>query len=161
MYKKQLNCHYYVERKQKILKLRKEQNDMHILADVFTGITILHTKLSYKQQHLDDVAYNLSRAYHDLPVDQDPKKDDYILALHQTYRRLLEEKNQTQADFDFACDLARRLIDRIEDDTIAMGLQLYGINRLTWRATAECLGVQDIQRRCEDYLNHHEEDFYF
>ena len=136
---------------------------MHILADVFTGITMLHTKLSYKQQHLDDVAYNLSRAYHDLPVDQDPKKDDYILALHQTYRRLLDEKNRVQADYDFTCDLARRLIDRVEDDTIAMGLQLYGVNRLTWRATAECLGVQDIQRRCEDYLNetYEQEDCYF
>jgi len=135
---------------------------MHILADVFTGITMLHTKLGYKQQHLDDAAYKLSKAYRDLHVDQNPKKDDYILALHQTYRRLLDEKNKTQADYDFACDLARRLIDRIEDDTIATGLQLYGVNRLTWRATAECLGVQDIQRRCEDYLNHHEqEDFYF
>ena len=134
---------------------------MHILADVFTGITMLHTKLGYKQQHLDNAAYKLSKAYHDLPVDQDPKKDDYILALHQTYRRLLEEKNKVQADYDFACDLALRLIDRIEDDTIATGLQLYGVNRLTWRATAECLGVQDIQRRCEDYLNHHEEDFLF
>ena len=135
---------------------------MHILADVFTGITMLHTKLSYKQQHLDDAAYKLSKAYRDLPVDQDPKEDDYIRALHQTYRRLLEEKNKTQVDYDFACDLARRLIDRIEDSTIATGLQLYGVNRLTWRATAECLGVQDIQRRCEEYLNHHEqEDFYF
>lgn len=135
---------------------------MHILADLFTGITMLHTKLGYKQKHLDDAAYKLSRAYHVLPADQDPKEDDYILALHQTYRRLLEEKNQTQADYDFACDLARRLIDRIEDSTIATGLQLYGVNRLTWRATAECLGVQDIQRRCEDYLNHQqEEDFYF
>jgi len=135
---------------------------MHILADVFSGITMLHTKLTYKQQHLDDAAYKLSKAYHDLPADQDPKKDDYILALHQTYRRLLEEKNQVQADYDFTCALARRLIGRVEDDTIAMGLQLYGINRLTWRATAECLGVQDIQRRCEDYLNNHEqEDFYF
>ena len=135
---------------------------MHILADVFTGITMLHTKLGYKQKHLDDAAYKLSKAYRDLPVDQDPKEDDYILALHQTYRRLLDEKNKVQTDYDFACDLARRLIDRIEDDTIAMGLQLYGVNRLTWRATAECMGVQDIQRRCEDYLNHHqEEDFYF
>ena len=135
---------------------------MHILADVFTGITMLHTKLGYKQKHLDDAAYKLSKAYRDLPVDQDPKEDDYILALHQTYRRLLDEKNKTQADYDFACDLARRLIDRIEDSTIATGLQLYGVNRLSWRATAECLGVQDIQRRCEDYLNHHEqEDFYF
>ena len=135
---------------------------MHILADLFTGITMLHTKLTYKQKHLDDAAYKLSKAYRDLPVDQDPKEDTFILALHQTYRRLLEEKNKTQADYDFACDLARRLIDRIEDNTIANGLQLYGVNRLTWRATAECLGVQDIQRRCEDYLNHHErEDFYF
>ena len=136
---------------------------MHILADVFTGITMLHTKLGYKQQHLDDAAYKLSKAYRDLPVDQDPKEDDYILALHQTYRRLLEEKNRTQADYDFACNLARRLIDRIEDSTIATGLQLYGVNRLSWRATAECLGVQDIQRRCEEYLNnnHEQEDFYF
>ena len=135
---------------------------MHILADVFTGITMLHTKLGYKQQHLDDAAYKLSKAYRDLPVDQDPKKDDYILALHQTYRRLLDEKNKTQTDYDFACDLARRLIDRIEDNTIATGLQLYGVNRLTWRATAECLGVQDIQRRCEYYLTHgQEEDFQF
>ena len=134
---------------------------MHVLADVFTGITMLHTKLGYKQQHLDDAAYKLSKAYRDLPVDQDPKKDAYILALHQTYRRLLDEKNKTQADYDFTCDLARRLIDRIEDSTIATGLQLYGVNRLSWRATAECLGVQDIQRHCEDYLNHHEEDFYF
>ena len=134
---------------------------MHILANLFTGITMLHTKLGYKQQTLNDAACKLSKAYHDLPVDQDPKEDDYILALHQTYRRLLEEKNSTQADYDFACDLAHRLIDRIEDNTIATGLQLYGVNRLTWRATAECLGVQDIQRRCEDYLNHHEEDFYF
>lgn len=135
---------------------------MHILADVFSGITMLHTKLTYKQQHLDDTAYKLSKAYRDMPADQDPKEDTYIHALHQTYRRLLEEKNQVQADYDFACDLARRLIDRIEDNTIAMGLQLYGINRLSWQATAECLGVQDIQRRCEDYLNNHEqEDFYF
>ena len=136
---------------------------MHILADVFTGITMLHTKLGYKQQHLDNAAYKLSKAYRDLPVDQDPKKDDYILALHQTYRRLLDEKNKVQADYDFACDLARRLIDRIEDNTIATGLQLYGVNRLSWRATAECLGVQDIQRRCEDYLNnnHEQEDCYF
>ena len=136
---------------------------MHILADVFTGITMLHTKLGYKQQHLDNAAYKLSKAYRDLPVDQDPKEDDYILALHQTYRRLLDEKNKVQADYDFACDLARRLIDRIEDNTIATGLQLYGVNRLSWRATAECLGVQDIQRRCEDYLNnnHEQEDFYF
>ena len=135
---------------------------MHILADVFTGITMLHTKLTTKQKHLDDAAYKLSKAYRDLPVDQDPKTDDYILALHQTYRRLLDEKNKAQADYDFACDLARRLIDRIEDNTIATGLQLYGVNRLTWRATVECLGVQDIQRRCEEYLNHHEqEDFYF
>lgn len=131
---------------------------MHILADLFTGITMLHTKLGYKQRHLDDAAYKLSRAYHDLPADQDPKEDAYILALHQTYRRLLEDKNKTQADYDFACDLARRLIDRIEDDTIATGLQLYGVNRLTWRATAECLGVQDIQRRCEDYLTHRKEE---
>lgn len=135
---------------------------MHILADLFTGITMLHTKLGYKQQHLDDAAYKLSKAYRDLPVDQDPKEDDYILALHQTYRRLLEEKNETQADYDFACDLARRLINRIEDGAIATGLELWGINRLTWRDTAACLGVQDIQRRCEDYLNNHEqEDFYF
>lgn len=135
---------------------------MHILADLFTGITMLHTKLGYKQQHLDDAACKLSKAYHDLPVDQDPKEDYYILALHQTYKRLLEEKNKVQADYDFACDLARRLIDRIEDDTIATGLQLYGVNRLSWRATAECLGVQDIQNRCEDYLNHQEqEDFCF
>lgn len=135
---------------------------MHILADVFNGIIMLHTKLTYKQQHLDDAAYKLSKAYHDLPADQDPKEDTYIHALHQTYRRLLEEKNQVQADYDFACDLARRLIDRIEDNTIAMGLQLYGINRLSWQATAECLGVQDIQRRCEDYLNNHEQEgFYF
>ena len=84
-----------------------------------------------------------------------------IRSYFSPYRRLLDEKNKTQADYDFACDLARRLIDRIEDNTIATGLQLYGVNRLTWRATAECLGVQDIQRRCEDYLNHHEEDFYF
>ena len=135
---------------------------MHILADVFTGITILQTKLTYAQQHLDDVAHKLSKVYHNMPMDQDPKKDAYILALHQTYRRLLEGKKRAQADYDFACDLARRLIDRIEDDTIAMGLQLYGVNRLTWRATAECLGVQDIQRRCEDYLTHgQEEDFQF
>lgn len=136
---------------------------MHILADLFTGITMLHTKLGYKQQHLDDAAYKLSKAYRDLPADQDPKEDDYILALHQTYRRLLEEKNKTQADYDFACDLARRLIDRIEDNTIATALELRGVNRLTWRATAACLGVQDIQRRCEDYLNnnHEQEDFYF
>lgn len=135
---------------------------MHILADVFTGITMLHTKLAYKQKHLDDAAYKLSKAYYDLPTDQDPKEDTYILALHQTYRRLLDEKKQTQADYDFACDLARRLIDRVEDDTIAMGLQLYGVNRLTWRAVAENLGVEDIRRRCEDYLNHRqEEDFEF
>ena len=137
---------------------------MHILADVFTGITMLHTKLASKQKHLDDAAYKLSKAYYDLPVDQNPKEDTYILALHQTYRRLLDEKNKVQTDYNFACDLAHRLIDRIEDDTIAMGLQLYGVNRLTWRATAECLGVHDIQRRCEDYLNEHrqeEEDFYF
>lgn len=137
---------------------------MHILADVFTGITMLHEKLIHKQQYLDDTAYKLSKVYRDMPADQNPKKDTYILALHQTYRRLLDEKNQVQADYNFACDLAHRLIDRIEDDTIAMGLQLYGVNRLTWRATAECLGVHDIQRRCEDYLNEHrqeEEDFYF
>ena len=142
--------------------LTKGRKVMHILADVFTGITMLHKKLTYKQQYLDDTAYKLSKAYRDIPADQDPKEDTYILALHQTYRRLLDDKNRTQADYDFACDLARRLIDRIEDNTIATGLQLYGVNRLSWRATAECLGVQDIQRRCEDYLNNHEqEDFYF
>lgn len=134
---------------------------MHILADVFTGITMLHKKLTYKQQYLDDTAYKLSKAYRDMPADQDPKKDTYILALHQTYRRLLDEKNKTQADYDFACDLARRLIDRIEDDTIAMGLHLYGVNRLEWSTVSECLGVEDIRRRCEDYLNHGEENFYF
>ena len=134
---------------------------MHI-ADLFTDITMLHTKLTYKQQHLDDTAYKLSKAYRDMPADQNPKEDTYILALHQTYRRLLEEKNQVQADYDFACNFARRLVDRIEDSTIAMGLQLYGINRLEWKAVSECLGVPDIQRRCEDYLNYHnEEDFYF
>ncbi len=134
---------------------------MHILADLFTGITMLHTKLAYKQQHLDDAAYKLSKAYRDLPVDQDPKEDDYILALHQTYRRLLDEKNKTQADYDFACDLARRLIDRIEDNTIAMGLHLYGVNRLEWSTVSACLGVEDIRRRCEEYLTRGEEDFYF
>ena len=133
---------------------------MHILADVFTGITMLHTKLASKQKHLDDAAHKLSKAYRDMPADQDPKGDTYIHALHQTYRRLLEEKNQVQADYDFACDLARRLIDRIEDNTIAMGLQLYGINRLEWKAVSECLGVPDIRKRCEDYLSIDEEDIW-
>lgn len=135
---------------------------MHILTDVFTGITMLHIKLTNKQKHLDDTAHKLSKAYHDLPVDQDPKKDDYILALHQTYRRQMDEKNRVQADYDFACDLARRLIDRVEDDTIAMALQLHGVNRLEWSTVSECLGVEDIRRRCEDYLNHQQEEvFYF
>lgn len=134
---------------------------MHILTDVFTRITMLHIKLTNKQKHLDDTAHKLSKAYHDLPVDQDPQKDDYILALHQTYRRQMDEKNRVQADYDFACDLARRLIDRIEDNTIATALEIWGVNNLTWQATAECLGVKDIQRRCEDYLIRGEEDFYF
>lgn len=133
---------------------------MHILADLFTDITILHTKLTYKQRQFDDAIYRLSESYRELPVDQDPKENTYILTLHQTYRRLLAEKNQVQADYDFACDLARRLIDRIEDNTIAMGLQLYGINRLEWKAVSECLGVPDIRKRCEDYLSIDEEDIW-
>ena len=72
----------------------------------------------------------------------------------------MDEKNKVQADYDFACDLARRLIDRIEDNTIATALEIWGVNNLTWQATAECLGVKDSQRRCEDYLIRGEEDFY-
>ena len=63
------------------------------------------------------------------------------------------------AQYDIACDLARKMIDQVEDDTIAMGLLLHGVNGLTWSATEACLGVEDIQVRCYDYLM--EEDSIF
>ena len=67
--------------------------------------------------------------------------------------------SRARAQYDIACDLARKMIDQVEDDTIAMGLLLHGVNDLTWSATEACLGVEDIQDRCYDYLM--EEDSIF
>lgn len=67
--------------------------------------------------------------------------------------------SRARAQYDIACDLARKMIDQVEDDTIAMGLLLHGVNGLTWSATEACLGVEDIQDRCYDYLM--EEDSIF
>ena len=74
---------------------------------------------------------------------------------------MLTEKQRLQSNLDFARDLARRLIDRIEDDTVSMGFQLHVVDNLPWRAVAECMGVYDIRQRCEDYLSNDEEDFLF
>lgn len=67
--------------------------------------------------------------------------------------------SRARAQYDIACDLARKMIDQVEDDSIAMGLLLHGVNGLTWSATEACLGVEDIQDRCYDYLM--EEDSIF
>lgn len=67
--------------------------------------------------------------------------------------------SRARAQYDIACDLARKMIDQVEDDTIAVGLLLHGVNGLSWPATEACLGVEDIQARCYEYLKEEDDIF--
>lgn len=134
---------------------------MSILKDVFSAIEKMQTKLGKTQEDLQSIAQQMYSAYNDLPGGNDPAEDTLIFSIREHYRYMLTEKQRLQSNLDFARDLARRLIDRIEDDTISMGFQLHVVDNLPWRAVAECMGVYDIRQRCEDYLSNDEEDFLF
>lgn len=135
---------------------------MRILMDVFSIIEKTESKLSSLEKKLRLLAQMMNGDFCNLPGDKNPAEDSYIAFLRDEYHEKLAEKQKLQSSLDCALDMARRLIGRIEDDTISLGLQLHMVDNLPWRAVAECLGVPDIRKRCEDYLNHHEEeDFYF
>ncbi len=130
---------------------------MNVLSDLFTCIHTLHDELIAKMHDVDGSAMLLARTYRELPDDENPANNTLIRTRHWWYKHHLEEQKKLQREYDFCCDLARRLLDKIEDGDIAMGLQLYGVNRMRWREVAECLGVPNIQKRCETYLTEWED----
>ena len=51
-----------------------------------------------------------------------------------------------------ACDLARCLIDDIDDDAVRLGLRLHYVNGICWHETALLTSDAKIRRKCHDFL---------
>ncbi len=132
---------------------------MNFLSEVFDNISTLHALLAEKTNDVERAANLLVKTCREMSGGENPAADALIRSRQRWYERHLDEMRRIQKDYDFSCNLARRLIAKVEDDTIAMGLRLYGINRMKWHEIAECLGVPNIQERCENYLTTQEGNY--
>lgn len=122
----------------------------------FTQISIIKEELATVQRHIDYLVRELAKKCSKPSSDGCSIEDAYYVCIQERYNKAAERKQKLHEKYIALCNLTHREIDRIEDGTIAMGLRLHGVQQLSWKDTAEQLGVPDIQDRCYDYLK--EED---
>ena len=125
----------------------------------FTQISILKEELAAVQRHIDYLVRELAKKCSKPSSDGCSIEDAYYVCIQERYKMATEKKQRLHEKYTALCNLTHREIDRIEDGTIAMGLRLHGVQQLSWKDTAEQLGVPDIQDRCYDYLKEEDDIF--
>lgn len=125
----------------------------------FTQISIIKEELATVQRHIDYLVRELAKKCSKPSSDGCSIEDAYYVCIQERYNKAAERKQKLHEKYIALCNLTHREIDRIEDGTIAMGLRLHGVQQLSWKNTAEQLGVPDIQDRCYDYLKEEDDIF--
>ena len=127
----------------------------------FTQISIIKEELATVQRHIDYLVRELAKKCSKPSSDGCSIEDAYYVCIQERYNKAAdaERKQKLHEKYIALCNLTHREIDRIEDGTIAMGLRLHGVQQLSWKDTAEQLGVPDIKDRCYDYLKEEDDIF--
>lgn len=125
----------------------------------FTQISIIKEELATVQRHIDYLVRELAKKCSKPSSDGCSIEDAYYVCIQERYKMATEKKQRLHEKHIALCNLTHREIDRIEDGTIAMGLRLHGVQQLSWKDTAEQMGVPDIQCRCYDYLKEEDDIF--
>lgn len=125
----------------------------------FTQISIIKEELATVQRHIDYLVRELSKMCRKPSSDGCSIEDAYYVCIQERYKMATEKKQRLHEKYIALCNLTHREIDRIEDGTIAMGLRLHGVQQLSWKDTAEQMGVPDIQDRCYEYLKDEDDIF--
>jgi hypothetical protein len=125
----------------------------------FTQISILTEDITAVQKHLDYLLRELAEIRRKQPSKRSALEDAYEVCIQECYKQATEQMQKLHEKYIALCNLTHREIDSIEDGTIAMGLRLHGVQQLSWKDTAEQMGVSDIQGRCYEYLKDEDDIF--
>jgi hypothetical protein len=125
----------------------------------FTQISILTEDMTAVQKHLDYLLRELAEIRRKQPSKRSTLEDAYEVCIQERYKQATEQMQKLHEKYIALCNLTHREIDSIEDGTIAMGLRLHGVQQLSWKDTAEQMGVSDIQGRCYEYLKDEDDIF--
>ena len=125
----------------------------------FTQISIIKEELATVQRHIDYLVRELAKKCSKPSSDGCSIEDAYYVCIQERYNNAVERQQKLHEKCIVLCNQTHREIDRIEDSTIAMGLRLHGVQQLSWKDTAEQMGVPDIQSRCYNYLKDEDDIF--
>lgn len=122
------------------------------LSRLFFEIQELKEQLIEKEAAVEKMAAKITTPYALLPESAYPAMSDELLSIHEEVDRLIRELEDVEDACYGRCDMARILLDTIEDQTIATALRLHYVNGLSWRTTAREVGVPDICQKCHDFM---------
>ena len=63
-----------------------------------------------------------------------------------------EQFTNAEQQYIKTCDRARMLLDKMEHETIRLGLQFRYINRISWAEIIALLGDENVEARCMEFL---------
>ena len=132
---------------------------MYQFISSFTQISIIREELVAVQESIDHLVRELAEICTKPPSERNAIEDAYYVCIQERYNNAVERQQKLHEKCIALCNQTHREIDRIEDGTIAMGLRLHGVQQLSWKDTAEQMGVPDIQCRCYNYLKDEDDIF--
>lgn len=122
------------------------------LSRLFSEIQELKEQLIEKEAAVEKMAAQITIPYASATEVIFPAMSDEQLSIHEEVDRLIRELEDVEDACYGRCDMARILLDTIEDQIIATALRLHYLNGLSWRATAWEVGVPDIRQKCHDFM---------
>lgn len=125
----------------------------------FTQISIVKEELAAVQRHIDYLVRELAKKCSKPSSDGCSIEDAYYICIQERYNNAVARQQKLHKKCIALCNQTHREIERIEDSTIAMGLRIHGVQQLSWKDTAEQMGVPDIQDRCYEYLKDEDDIF--
>lgn len=126
-------------------------NNHTFLPNLFYDIYKLRKALAQKQTEAETISAQISAAYNS-STNNHPALSDALLWKHERFSQLIDDLDNLDEKYVSTCDLARKLLDDLEDNDVALGLRLHYVNGMTWHMTSLYTGVKNIRVRCRDYL---------